>query len=419
MIRRLSISITLALMCCSGLLAQQRANSPRPQRSKNQLPVVEGRYYRIHSALPPERIREADLRMSKMAEEYHARTKDFSGAIRFKFPFYLFATEEEYRAGGGLPGTAGCFDPNSNVLMAFDAGDAELWHTVQHEGFHQFASAVIGGQLPIWVNEGLADYFGEALFTGDSFIIGVVPEWRRARIVKSLAAAEGDKAFKPLEALLRMQHSEWNAEMSLVNYDQSWSLVHFLVHADDGKYQKPFSAFIRAISAGRPWERAWQDTIGNAAGLETRWRDFWERMPENPSDALYAEAATRAMTNFLARAVSQRQSFADFNDFARSAVKGEVQTGTREWLPQSVLLTALQQTARLNKNGYRFTLGVAAAGGGGNSRLPEITCTAPGGESHVGRFTLRSGRVSDVSVVERHATGATAAQNATVPRRER
>ena len=52
--------------------------------------------------------------------------------------------------------------------MAF-AGEhitAYTWHTVQHEGFHQFAHAVIGGDIPTWLNEGLAEYFGEALFTG-------------------------------------------------------------------------------------------------------------------------------------------------------------------------------------------------------------------------------------------------------------
>ena len=53
--------------------------------------------------------------------------------------------------------------------------DARTWHTVQHEGFHQFAHVVIRGDLPIWVNEGLAEYFGEAVFTGDGFVSGVIP----------------------------------------------------------------------------------------------------------------------------------------------------------------------------------------------------------------------------------------------------
>ena len=47
--------------------------------------------------------------MTRMAEEYHDRTKDFSGAIRQKFPFYLFREAQDYFDAGGLPGSAGVF----------------------------------------------------------------------------------------------------------------------------------------------------------------------------------------------------------------------------------------------------------------------------------------------------------------------
>ena len=33
---------------------------------------------------------------------------------------------------------------------------SRTWHVVQHEGFHQFVFAVIRGEIPTWVNEGLA-----------------------------------------------------------------------------------------------------------------------------------------------------------------------------------------------------------------------------------------------------------------------
>jgi hypothetical protein len=48
-------------------------------------------------------------------------------------------------------------------LMAYvPAGASALgWHVVQHEGFHQFVAQVIRGDMPIWANEGLAEYFGE------------------------------------------------------------------------------------------------------------------------------------------------------------------------------------------------------------------------------------------------------------------
>src|SRR5947207_2831501 len=56
-----------------------------------ELKVYEGRYYVIHTEFTGDELREADLRMSKMAEEYHNRTKDFAGTIDHKFPFFLYS----------------------------------------------------------------------------------------------------------------------------------------------------------------------------------------------------------------------------------------------------------------------------------------------------------------------------------------
>ena len=50
--------------------------------------------------------------------------------------------------------------------------------TVERGKIKEFARAIgeygsvvlIGGNIPIWVNEGMAEYFGEGLFTGDGFV---------------------------------------------------------------------------------------------------------------------------------------------------------------------------------------------------------------------------------------------------------
>src|SRR6266545_6612663 len=103
---------------------------------KRTMPTYPGKYYTIYTDLPEHVVREADLRMTKMAEEYHARTKDLSGAIGQNLPFYLFGNEQDYLDAGGIPSSAGVFDPSSQVLMAIASGrpTADTWHVVQHEG---------------------------------------------------------------------------------------------------------------------------------------------------------------------------------------------------------------------------------------------------------------------------------------------
>ena len=144
-------------------------NQPIPEQVRASLPVYQSPYYVVHTDVEVDDAREAAIRMTKMFDEYRNRTKGFSGQIRQKLPFYLFKSADEYHAAGGPPDTGGVF--TGDALLAYVRGshpDAGTWHVVQHEGFHQFAAAVIGGDMPVWVNEGMAEYFGEGVFTGDS-----------------------------------------------------------------------------------------------------------------------------------------------------------------------------------------------------------------------------------------------------------
>src|SRR5437867_790555 len=102
MFRRLIPALLLG-----AIAAGAYAGAAAPTRS---LPRYESRYYVIYTDLPLDSVREADLRMSRMVEEYSQRTRGFSGVIRQKFPFYLFRHERDYNAFGGIEGTAGVFD---------------------------------------------------------------------------------------------------------------------------------------------------------------------------------------------------------------------------------------------------------------------------------------------------------------------
>src|SRR5438094_2193143 len=66
-------------------------------------------YYIVYSDIELPRVKEAILRMTRMAEEYHERTKEFSGQIRTKFSYYLFKDKDDYFRAGGLPGSAGVY----------------------------------------------------------------------------------------------------------------------------------------------------------------------------------------------------------------------------------------------------------------------------------------------------------------------
>lgn len=351
----------------------------------------EGRYYIIHTDLKGDDLREAELRMAKMAEEYHNRTKEFSGQVNEKFPFYLFRKEEDYFAAGGKRGSGGFFDSNNNTLMAI-AGEevtADTWSTVQHEGFHQFAKNVIGGSLPVWVNEGLAEYFGEGVFTGDGFITGVIPPQRLKRIRAQMRSNE----FRPIREVMFLAHADWNKELTLANYDQAWSMVHFLAHAENGRYQGAFVSFMRAIGSGQKWERAWLAHFGPADGFEQKWKDYWLRLPENPTAYLYHRAMMQVITGALARATAKKQTFANFDELLEAARSKSLQMDDRDWLPPTLVASAFKRAAAMREKGSNFTLNAGRAG-----RLPTILCAANDGTRLLGRFTIQSDQLVKVTV---------------------
>ncbi len=353
------------------------------------MPTYPTRYYTIYSDLPLPQVREAELRMTRMAEAYHERTKDFAGSIHQRLPFYLFAHEQDYLDAGGLKDSAGIFDRSSQLLMAF-VGDnpAETWHVVQHEGFHQFAAAVIGGDIPVWANEGLAEYFGEGIFTGDGFVTGIVPDWRLRRIKRELAA---DK-FRSVNQMMNLSHATWNDKLTVANYDQAWSMVHFLAHADNGKYQHAFIGFMRDIGNHRSAPDAWNNNFGGTEGFEAKWRQYWLNLPEGSTDDAYARATLETLTGVLGRAYAVHQHFSSIDELAKAVTSSAYRFDPRDWLPSSVFDVALENLTQLEKRGTRFWIASPP------NHQPVVVCQTTDGKRVAGQFTLQSGHIAKVTV---------------------
>jgi len=334
--------LAVILLASPFAAAQQRIVLPQTMKR------YDTPYYIMMTDLGEDAAREAAIRMTRMAEEYYNRTRGFSGRIDRKLPFFLFSRMEDYILAGGVPGSAGVFMGdriNGFRLMAVtnvDTEASETWHTVQHEGFHQFAHAMIGPNLPIWVNEGLAEYFGEGIFTGDGFVTGVIPPWRLKRLKAGMEA----QRFIPVRTMMLITHEQWNQQLNLANYDQAWAMVHFLAHAEDGKYQQPFVQFMRGVSQGMDWRAAWMGTFGDPEGFEQKWRAYWLAMDENPTEHLYIRATAERLASFLARATMSGQTFESWDAFAQAARSGQLQMPPQDWLPPSLLREALDRAGR-------------------------------------------------------------------------
>ncbi|MDP9172817.1 MAG: DUF1570 domain-containing protein [Planctomycetota bacterium] len=388
------IQIICALLALSGGVVRGEDAS--------KLTVYDTRYYIMHTDLPLPMAKEAAIRMTRMAEEYHNRTKAFSGNINHKLPFFLFRQEADYLIAGGMPGSVGVFRGDDLMAIAGDVPTAETWHTIQHEGFHQFVFAVIGGDMPTWMNEGLAEYFGYSVFTGDSFVSGVVEPLHLRMIKARMSLPPSQGGFRPANELMLMSHQQWNAELSGANYDQAWSMVQFLAHGDKGKYQQAFASMMIELGHGKPWDISWRDNFGSVAGFEERWRAYWTKLSNNPTDILYAKATVSTLSSFLARCSAQNQSFADMKEFLNAAIDDKLEISDEDWLPRSLILNAAANVKRRQALGAKFSIVGSGATNGAvpiNPKPGEVTCTLRDGTKLVASATYaQDGKVSQVTV---------------------
>jgi hypothetical protein len=367
-----------------GILCALCIFAAAPALAQPKLKTYQTKYYVLHTDLDADGVREATLRITLMAEEYQTRTKGLAGTVGERLPFYLFSRRQDYEAFGGVPGSAGLFSGDRLMAVTSPTNPAGTWHAVQHEGFHQFVSVAIGGGIPMWANEGLAEYFGEGLFTGDQFITGFIPQGRLERMRQTFKRGK----FKTLRDMMLLRPEVWNADLSHENYDQAWSMVQFLAHGEKGKYQSAFIGFLRDVSHHTNWEEAWVKNFGgDVQAFQERWEEYWAGLPENPTLDLYAEASVSALTSFYARAFAQRQQFESVDDFFAAAEAKRLKCSKQDWLPASLLTDALRRAplvgewSQVRKAGHRL-----------------LVCETPTGTVLEGSFVLDGSRVDSVSV---------------------
>ncbi|MEL7239169.1 MAG: DUF1570 domain-containing protein, partial [Planctomycetota bacterium] len=309
--------------------------------------------------------------------EYTRRTRIFTDRpTPTGMPFYLMSDADTYRQVGGPPNSAGVFMQRRSRaggleqrLMAFLQGDdyrrrKNTWRTVQHEGFHQFSHLAIGGRKPAWMEEGLAEYFECAEFCGDGFVIGLIPPIR----VTQLQTMARSNQIIDFNELMTVSRENWNGafarDMNLVRqaYLQSWSMVHFLIHADGGRWVRKFEAFLKEVQRGIAWTQAWLNSFGRPADFAQVWGRYWANTGPDATKDLYVESTLRKLTSFYARSTLSGDQFDDFATFFRACGDKQISVRDEIWLPPGLLDEAIAEANEFIRGGIRFDFVKGEAG---------------------------------------------------------
>lgn len=274
----------------------------------NDLREFRSLFYSVKTTLTKDEARVYAEHMDQIYAEYQRRFANSGMQARntSPMPLYLFRTQYEYQnflSEFGIRGanTGGMFFVQADVqgLATYVQGKSlsQVFAILQHEGFHQFGYRYFGPDLPIWVNEGLAQYFEDGVLIDGRLHLN---SSNAARVSSVKAALHGDYCID-FDRIVQINPNDWgrtlnsSPETASLLYDQSWSMVHFLITADNGRLRKYFEQYLKLIGAGEAPMDAFAQAFGTREtdDFEKVWREFAEKARP---DAL---SVTRTRMEFL------------------------------------------------------------------------------------------------------------------------
>ncbi len=289
------------LRALAVLIVLVNSSAARAARVETGFYETETPHYRIHTDVSPEFAKLVGEHMEEIYEAYTRRFRGFEIRRHGRFDVKVFTRKADYEAAvpRELRGSTGAFVSRDRLLAAYKEGwtDEVVFRTLYHEGFHQFMFTGIVRNPPLWVNEGMAEYFAEATWNGRSFSTGRVPARRLNTMRKALRRGE----HIPLARLFAMEEGAWLAnvraghtEVSL-QYTEAWSMVHFLTHADGGSYRPRLLTYLRLLGDGMDRTRAFQESFGaGTAALERAWTAYVMKLKIDPDDVCRRNLETLA-----------------------------------------------------------------------------------------------------------------------------
>jgi len=256
----------------------------------------DSRRYHVITTLDRSSAEAIARHMDRVHDEYARRLAraGFGSPAGPRSPLYLFRTREGYvrfldALGVDARGTAGLFFWNAehSGLASYRHGQtrAQMLRVLQHEGFHQFARQVFGDGLPIWVNEGLAEYFGAAILVERGFKLGRLDGHRLARVQQAI----DNGATIPFERLIRMSEADWMSRLSAdpgessLLYDQVWLMTHYLVHGRP-ELERAFNRYLFEVHRGSTRGWAFRKAFGTdrTEVFEAAWKRYVRQLEPDP-----------------------------------------------------------------------------------------------------------------------------------------
>ena len=191
---------------------------------------------------------------------------------------------------------AGYFQPGDDVnyiAMSLDPRERDPFSVAFHEYVHLRLQDNVPN-VPTWLNEGLAEFYGSLQFSGGEAVLGATLPY-----IGLLRSRE----LLPLETLLSIdtRSPHYNEQDKTgIFYGESWALVHYLMLGGGPARQAQFKRFLQQVGRGENAAKALEDAFGMSLDtIETELRAYIRR-GELPSLRLASRDDPEAYASYTA-----------------------------------------------------------------------------------------------------------------------
>ena len=243
----------LAVLCLLLAVSQQ------PVSAKDSWISVRTKNFTLVGNSSEKDIRKVALKLEQFREVF---TRLFP-TMKFNTPVpttvIVFKNLESYAPFRPSPTIAGYFQPGPDVnyitLTTELRGNQDPFSVIFHEYVHLLVENTVE-KIPLWFNEGLAEYYSTFRITDDQKVSLGNPIGNHVYLLR-------ESKMLPLRTLFEVTHKSphYNEKSKQgIFYAQSWALMHYLIIGKAGMVQ-PLGKFME-LNAKLPLDQAFQQAFG-------------------------------------------------------------------------------------------------------------------------------------------------------------
>ena len=265
--RFLVLLAVLLLLASSGPLSV-------PVSAKDNWLSVRSKNFLLVGNANEKQIRQVGLRLEQFREVFSQLFPKAVHTSPVPTTVIVFKSDDSYRPFKPNPNVAGYFQPGQDInyitLTTEVRGEQDPFKVIFHEYTHLLINNTTPN-VPLWFNEGLAEYYSTFEITDDTKVVLGSPISNHVFLLR-------ESKMLPLRTLFNVDEKSayYNErDKQSVFYAESWALMHYLIHGKDGQRVPQMGNFLKLMSENVPLEEAFKRAFAMSfEGMEKELREY-------------------------------------------------------------------------------------------------------------------------------------------------